>query len=100
MKLCCILSTDDYDGAIDNKGCPFDDRRVEISTCPWKDDNNRCRYKANRHDLMVSLSRLSTRIFKLSKQDSLPANTITEACLLLQKTQNLIVKSTDTIETH
>ena len=63
------------------------------SVCTWRDDGDLCRYPADRRDLMKSLSLLSTRVFELSKRNAIPAETMTDTCLLLDSARTLIEKS-------
>ena len=90
MSVLCVFSA--HDGMDDSNGaCPFGQRDVISSgnSCPWK-DSGRCGYKAVRQDLMKSLSLLCTKVFEMSKTNNIPTDIMTEACLLMNSTRELL----------
>ena len=94
MALRCVLAVDTEVMAFHAHECPFGVGGDSYSTvCPWKDDEDLCRYPADRRDLMKSLSLLCTRVFELSKRNAIPAETMTDTCLLLGSARTLIEKS-------
>ena len=93
MATQCVLTMDmDRKNSPFNE-CPFDRKTKDKgSCCPWRNEKNLCCFKADRSDLMKSLSLLSTRVFEMSKHNALPTETITDACLLLNNVRSLMEK--------
>lgn len=93
MALRCVLGPDTEGMPFRVQECPFGMGCDNSPVCPWRDDGDLCRYPADRRDLMKSLSLLSTRVFELSKRNAIPAETMTDTCLLLDSARTLIEKS-------
>ena len=93
MALRCVLSLDGEGVALHAQGCPLGVAGDSNGpACPWRDGEGLCRYQADRRDLMKSLSLLSTRVFELSRRDAIPAETMTDTCLLLDTARTLMEK--------
>lgn len=84
------------DGVNDSvDSCPFKQMQVsadEHFSCRWRDEEGCCRYKADRKDLMKSLSLLSSKIFELSRLNNIPPDKSVEVCFLLN-TANSVLSS-------
>ena len=73
--------------------CPFFQEvedKVNSKSCRWQDDEGLCCYKADKHDLMKSLSLLCSKAFEMRRRDCLPLDKMTDVCYLLNTARAIL----------
>ena len=94
----CIYDINGLNFSLTCETCPFRNESVksihgESRYCKWRTVDGKCKYMANRHDLMKSLSQLTSKVFEMAKENKITPEMATHACVLMSMTDELFTKS-------